>query len=87
MICTSAGFPAGELKLDASVELQGDEAVRRHHEDPGNQEEQQQQRHVPGRGRSTGREGQWQRGAKKHIQARGVFRQLIVVCFKYNTCI
>lgn len=33
--CTSAGFPAGQLELDASIELHGDEAVRRHHEDPG----------------------------------------------------
>lgn len=50
MMCTSAGFPAGQLELDAPVEFQGDEAVRRHHEDPGDEEEQQQQRHVPGRG-------------------------------------
>lgn len=40
MIRTSAGFPTGQLELDTSVELQGDEAVRRHHEDPGNEEEQ-----------------------------------------------
>lgn len=58
MICTSAGFPAGQLELDASVELQGDEAVRRHHEDPGDEEEQQQQRHVPGRGAASGKERQ-----------------------------
>lgn len=43
IISTSTGFPAGQLKLDASIELERDEAVRCHHEDPGDEEEQQQQ--------------------------------------------
>lgn len=83
--CTSAGFPAGELKLDASVQLQGDEAVCRHHEDPGDQEEQQQQGHIPGRGRSTRK--RWVAKIPKNKKTPGIFRELRVACFKRNTCV
>lgn len=58
-LCTSATFLAGELKLDASVELQRDESVRRHHDDPGDEEEQQQQGHVPARDKVQGGVGEW----------------------------
>ncbi|KAG7241612.1 hypothetical protein INR49_025532 [Caranx melampygus] len=40
-------FPVGQLKLDAPVELQGDESIGCHHDNPRDEEEQQQQRHVP----------------------------------------
>ncbi len=46
---TSVRFPAGHLKLDTPVELQGNKSICCHHDDPGDQEEQQQQGHIPAR--------------------------------------
>lgn len=46
---TSARFPFGQLKLDAPVELQGDESIGCHHDNPWDEEKQQQQRHIPAR--------------------------------------
>lgn len=44
---TSTRFPVGQLKLDAPVELQGNESIGCHHDDSRDEEEQQQQSHVP----------------------------------------
>lgn len=73
-LCTSATFLAGELKLDASVELQGDEPVRHNHDDPGNEEEQQQQGHVPARDKVQGGVGEWKQTS--------IFQQHKVGCLK-----
>lgn len=51
--CTSTRFPVGQLKLDAPVELQGDESIGCHHDNARDEEEQQQQRHVPERYKCT----------------------------------
>lgn len=58
-LCISATFLAGELKLNASVELQRDESVRRHHDNPRNEEEQQQEGHVPAMDKVQGGVGEW----------------------------
>lgn len=78
-LCTSATFLAGELKLDASVELQRDESIRRHHDDPGNEEEQQQQGHVPAGDKVQGGVGEWKQTT--------IFQQHEVGCLKSYLCL
>lgn len=73
-LCTLATFLGGELKLDASVELQRNESVRRHHDDPGNEEEQQQQGHVPAGDKVQGGVGEWKQTS--------IFQQPEVGCLK-----